>query len=76
MSIDLQSTRRRADIQKRCVRLALSARSRTRSHVGALWGGEVHVTCRSLSEATPRWEPEAPQKIQEVTLMRPFHGNL
>ena len=23
-----------------------------------------------------RWEPSAPPKIQEVTLMRPFHGNL
>ena len=23
-----------------------------------------------------RWEPEAPPKIEEVTLMRPFHGNL
>jgi hypothetical protein len=22
------------------------------------------------------WGPEAPSKIQEVTLMRPFHGNL
>ena len=22
------------------------------------------------------WEPLAPAKIQEVTLMRPFHGNL
>ena len=23
-----------------------------------------------------RWRPEASSKIQEVTLMRPFHGNL
>ena len=23
-----------------------------------------------------RWEPKAPPKIREVTLMRPFHGNL
>ena len=26
--------------------------------------------------ATVSWGPEAPSKIQEVTLMRPFHGNL
>ena len=23
-----------------------------------------------------RWEPKAPPKIREVTLMRPIHGNL
>ena len=33
---------------------------------------------RSFSSLLPApgWEPKAPPKIEEVTLMRPFHGNL
>jgi hypothetical protein len=32
--------------------------------------------CRSSVSAVPVLGPEGPSKIQEVTLMRPIHGNL
>ena len=39
--------------------------------------GRHHSLAPLLRLPQPRrWEPKAPPKIREVTLMRPFHGNL
>ena len=39
--------------------------------------GQHHNLAPLLRLPQPRrWEPKAPPKIREVTLMRPFHGNL
>ena len=29
-----------------------------------------------IGSRIPYWDPEVPQKLKEVTLMRPIHGNL